>query len=141
MGSGTVLGDKQFDIVLFDGVCNLCQGSVKFIIKRDHKKRFRYASLQSEFGKKFLTEMGLKSVPFQSIILIRGERHFVRSRAVLEVARYLSGGWPLFYSFMIIPGFIRDVVYRLIASNRYRLFGRHDECMIPTPEIKSLFIS
>ena len=143
MGADPSIGSihSQHDIVLFDGVCNLCQGAVQFIIKRDLKARFKFASLQSEFGRNITSSYGLNtSSTGQTIILIRNNKSYDRSRAVLEIARYLSGAWSLFYGFIIIPKFLRDPVYNLIARNRYRLFGKQESCMIPSPDIISRFL-
>jgi predicted DCC family thiol-disulfide oxidoreductase YuxK len=143
MGADPPIGSisSQVDIVLFDGVCNLCQGAVQFIIKRDPKARFKFASLQSGFGQAIISSHELNtSSSGQTIILIRNNKCFKRSRAVLEIARYLSGGWPLLYVFIVIPKFIRDPVYNLIARNRYRLFGKQESCMLPGPDVISRFI-
>ncbi len=126
-------------IILFDGVCNLCSGSVQFIIKRDPDAYFKFASLQSDFGQRQLQEFGLSRTSFHSIILIRGDKVYQRSDAALEIARKLNGAWPLLYGFKILPRFLRDAVYNLIGRNRYKLFGKKDACWIPTPELKSRF--
>lgn len=129
------------NLVLFDGVCNLCNSSVQLIIKRDKKDIFRFASLQSDLGISLtnntepLTESSLKS-----IVLIESDgKRYTKSTAALRIARHLSGySWlPVF---MILPKFIRDFFYDLIARNRYRWFGRKDECMMPTPELQSKFL-
>lgn len=127
-------------LILFDGVCNLCNSSVLFIIKRDSNSVFRFASLQSDLGKSLLQEFDLPITELNSVILIQKNKIFQKSNAALEIARHLSGLWFVFYSFMIIPAFIRDGVYTWIANNRYQWFGKKDACMIPTPELKSRFI-
>lgn len=127
-------------IILFDGICNLCSGSVQFVIKRDPAAYFKFASLQSAFGQQQLQKFGLDRESFQSIILIRGNHYDQRSNAALEIARKLKGGWPLLYGFKILPRFLRDSVYNLISRNRYKLFGKKDACWIPTPELKSRFL-
>lgn len=127
-------------LLLFDGVCNLCNSSVQFIIKRDPKGTFRFAALQSALGQKELQQYQLKADSLESIVLILDGKVWQRSNAALEIARRLSGLWPALYIFKIIPRFIRDWVYDLIANNRYRWFGRQDQCMIPTPELKSRFL-
>lgn len=141
MGAYTSLasGSEQC-LVLFDGVCNLCNGAVRFIINRDHKNRFRFASLQSEIGKAYMQQYGLKASDLYSILLIKNNRLYDRSTAVLEIAKCLSGFWPAFYFFIIVPPFIRDAAYRLISKNRYLFFGKKTECMIPTAELKARFI-
>jgi len=132
--------DPISSIVLFDGVCNLCNRSVQFIIRRDPHAKFRYAALQSETGQQVLTSFGVSLNSFHSIILIQNGKFLERSSAALEIARRLTGFWPLLYAFKIVPHFIRDPLYNFIANNRYRFFGKLDHCMIPTPELKSRFI-
>lgn len=128
------------NVILFDGVCNLCNHSVQFIINRDKKGYFKFASLQSDFGQEQLKAFNVPSRALESIILIKGDRYFQRSSAVLEICLHLGGLWPLLYVFKIIPWFIRDFFYDLVAKNRYRWFGRRDECMLPTPELKARFL-
>lgn len=132
------------DIVLFDGVCNLCSGSVQFIIKRDKEKAFQFASLQSSFAQQQLEKFNLDKNYLHSIILIRPgnqqDQFFQRSDAALEIVKKLSAGWPMLYGFKILPRFIRDGVYNWIANNRYRFFGKKSSCWIPTPELKGRFI-
>ena len=127
-------------IILFDGLCNLCNGSVQFIINRDSKKQFRFASLQSSFGNHQLHKFGLSANELYSIILIKDGRYLQKSNAALEIARNLNRVWPAFYIFKIVPRFLRDWVYDGIAKNRYSWFGKKDSCMIPTPELKSRFL-
>jgi predicted DCC family thiol-disulfide oxidoreductase YuxK len=127
-------------IILFDGVCNLCSGSVQFIIKRDRKRLFKFASLQSELAHQRLQQLGILTHSFQSIILLKDDRVLQQSDAALEIAKNLNGLWPLFYSFKILPQFIRDGIYAWIAKNRYRWFGKKDSCWIPSPDLKSRFI-
>lgn len=127
-------------VILFDGVCNLCNQSVQFVIRHDPRSKFRFAALQSDFGQKVLREHHIDTEKLLSVVLVIGNRQvYDRSRAALEIARRLNGLWPLFYVFVIVPPFIRNFVYDWIARNRYRWFGRTDECMIPTPELKSRF--
>jgi predicted DCC family thiol-disulfide oxidoreductase YuxK len=126
-------------IILFDGICNLCSGSVQFIIKRDPTAYFKFASLQSDFGQQLLQKFGLDQKSFHSIILIQDDKVYQRSDAALKIARRLTGGWPMLYAFNILPRFLRDGVYNLISRNRYKLFGKKDACWIPTPELKSRF--
>jgi predicted DCC family thiol-disulfide oxidoreductase YuxK len=127
-------------IILFDGVCNLCNGSVLFIIKRDPASKFYFAALQSDFGKEQLKKFGLPTVELNSVLLLEGGKLHQRSSAALEIARRLSGAWPALYIFKLIPSFIRNIVYDWIAHNRYRWFGKKEACMIPTPELKSRFL-
>ncbi|MEJ0032242.1 MAG: thiol-disulfide oxidoreductase DCC family protein [Bacteroidota bacterium] len=126
-------------IILFDGVCNLCNQSIQFVIRHDPKSKFRFAALQSDFGQKQLREHHFNSEDFVSVILLVDNRVYDRSRAALEIARRLNGLWPLFYVFVIVPPFVRNFVYDWISRNRYKWFGRKDACMIPTPELKSRF--
>lgn len=127
-------------IILFDGVCNLCNASVQFILKRDSKAQFRFASLQSEFGKQKLLLYEIDANKCDSVIYIYKDKAFIKSTAALQIAKKLGGGWPLLYGLIIIPRFIRDWVYGFIAKNRYRWFGKKDSCMIPSPELKSRFL-
>lgn len=127
-------------IILFDGVCNLCNRSVQFVIKRDRKNIFRFASLQGQTGQALLKKFDLPADDLNSFILVEGDRVYKKSTAALRVARSLSGGWSLLYGFMIVPPFIRNTVYSLIAKNRYRWFGKREECMIPSPDLKSKFL-
>lgn len=141
MGSpGSLTYPADSCIVLFDGVCNLCSGSVQFILKRDRKNRFRFASLQSAFGKRTLAELGLPETELQTIILLKNNQFFHRSRAALEIARNLSGLWPLVYALIVVPASIRDPVYNFIARNRYRWFGKRKTCWVPTAEWQSKFL-
>ena len=128
------------DIILFDGVCNLCSGSVQFVLKRDRKKSFQFASLQSNFGQNQLAKFNLNKNSLHSIILIRGDQFFQRSDAALEVSKRLDSGWSLLYGLKIIPRFIRDGIYNWISNNRYRFFGKKAECWIPDPDTKDRFI-
>ena len=127
-------------VVLFDGVCNLCNGSVQFIIKRDKAGKFLFAALQSQYGQAQLDQLGISSTSLQSIVLIKGDQFYQRSNAVLEIAKMLGGLWSLLYVFKIVPAFVRDWIYNGIANNRYKLFGRQDQCMIPTPALKARFL-
>lgn len=126
-------------IILFDGVCNLCSGSVQFVIKRDPAGYFKFASLQSGFGQQQLQKFGLDQNSFHSIILILGDKVYQRSDAALEIVKKLGGAWPVLYGFKILPHFLRDAVYNMVSRNRYRFFGKKDACWIPTPELKSRF--
>ncbi len=131
--------ENQPYIVLFDGLCNLCNCSVQFIIRHDKKNKFVFASLQSEVAQKLLNEIHVKSSQ-ESIVLIKGNKHFEKSDAVLEIAKNLSGLWPMIYGFKIIPRFLRDVLYNWIAKNRYTWFGKSDSCLIASPELSGKFL-
>ncbi len=126
--------------ILFDGVCNFCNASINFIIDRDSKGIFKFAALQSEIGQELLKKFSLKTSNFDSIVAIDGEKIYQKSDAALEIARRMDGVWQGFYVFKIIPSFLRNPVYDLVARNRYRLFGRTDACRIPTPELKARFL-
>ncbi|HET8809584.1 MAG TPA: thiol-disulfide oxidoreductase DCC family protein [Flavobacteriaceae bacterium] len=127
-------------IVLFDGVCNLCNKAVTFIIEHDKKDVFRFASLQSEIGEKLTQERGIDTTKVDSIVLIDpGNAYFVKSSAALEIAKELSGySWMRF--FLYLPESFRNFIYDIIAKNRYGWFGKKDNCMIPTPELKEKFL-
>jgi predicted DCC family thiol-disulfide oxidoreductase YuxK len=138
MGSSGAVNTEK-NIVLFDGICNLCNGAVQFIIRCDPTGKFQFASLQSPVAQQLLKDANVPNA-LETIILIRNRLVFERSDAALEIARGLSGAWSLLYGFKIVPRFLRDSVYDWIAKNRYRFFGKRNECMIPTPELKYRFI-
>lgn len=127
-------------IILFDGVCNLCAWSVRFIIERDAAKRFQFAALQSGTGQRLLNEHGISCDRMDSFVLIEDGRAYTESTAALRVARHLGGLWPCLSIGIILPGFIRNPLYRCIANNRYRWFGKQESCLVPTPELRSRFI-
>lgn len=120
------------NIILFDGVCNLCVSSVQFIIKRDPVGIFYFASLQSDVGVRLSENFGALIEKTDSIILIKGDKCYIESDAALKIASKLKGGWKLLYIFIIIPKPLRDAVYRYVARNRYKWFGKKDACMIPS---------
>lgn len=128
-------------IILFDGVCNLCNTSVQFVIKNDKKNIFKYASLQSDFGQKLLNEKDLDSNNFDSFILLDNQRIYQKSTAALLVAKHLSWQWQWLQLFWLIPTPVRDLVYNFIAKNRYRWFGKKESCWIPTPEMRKKFLN
>ena len=132
--------DNKHKIILFDGVCNLCNDAINFVIKHDAKDVFQFAALQSVVGRKLANEYFIDTTKIDSILLIDQDKIYAKSTAALKIARHLSGGYPLLYGFMIVPHFIRNWVYDLIAKNRYKWFGRKDSCMIPTPELKKKFL-
>ena len=127
-------------IILFDGVCNLCNGAINFIIKHDPSAQFKFASLQGETGQRLLKKHQINSAETDSIVLVEGDTVSVKSSAALRIAKYLNKGYPLLFGFMIVPKFIRNAIYDYIARNRYKWFGKKDSCMIPTPELKSRFL-
>jgi predicted DCC family thiol-disulfide oxidoreductase YuxK len=127
-------------VVLFDGVCNLCNRVVQFIIKRDKKKKFLFASLQGNTGEQVLKKFNMPANDLNSFILLEDDKIYTRSTAALRMLKRLGGGWKLFYGFIIVPRFIRNAVYNWIAKNRYKWYGKREECMIPTPELKERFL-
>lgn len=128
-------------IILFDGVCNLCNNAVNFVIKHDKKDVFRFASLQSELGKKLVAERGLDPNDLDSIVLIEpGVAYYRKSTAALEISRDLSGGYSLLKHFLFIPEGLRDSIYNYVANHRYKWYGKKESCMIPTPELKAKFL-
>jgi predicted DCC family thiol-disulfide oxidoreductase YuxK len=128
-------------IILFDGVCNFCDGAVNFLIERDAKNYFKFAPLQSENGQKLAAEHNIDLEKIDSVILIEGGEVYTHSTAALKIAKNLGGIWSLAYAFIIVPKFIRDYFYKLFAANRYRLFGKKDACMLPSPEVRAKFLS
>lgn len=123
-------------IVLFDGVCNLCNGFVQFVLKRDPRGRFRFASLQSDSARQLLGPDG----PRETIVLLEAGKMYVRSAAALRIARGLRFPWPLLVIFAVIPRPLRDRLYDWVARNRYRWFGKRDACMLPTPQMRGRFL-
>lgn len=128
-------------IILFDGICNLCDGVVQFIVRHDPNKKFLFTSLQSEAGQTLLKQYQLPLENFNSFLLIQDGKVYNKSTGALKVARQIKGVWKWLYIFIIIPTFIRDAVYSWIAKNRYEWFGKKDGCMIPTPELKARFLT
>jgi predicted DCC family thiol-disulfide oxidoreductase YuxK len=131
----------QDRIVLFDGVCNLCTGAVQFIIRRDRRAVFKFASLQSDLGRRLCAEHGGDPDAMQSILVLAGGRLYARSDAALEIAGQLDGPWRLAVVFKIVPRPVRDWVYSIVARNRYRWFGRREVCMMPTDDIVARFMA
>ena len=128
-------------IVLFDGVCNFCNGSVNFMIGHDTAGYFKFAPLQSETGRALLDKFGIDTTETDSIILVEDDKAYTHSTAALRIARKLDGLWGWFYIFRFVPRPIRDLFYRLFAKYRYRLFGKKDVCMMPTPELRERFLA
>ena len=118
----------------------MCNRAVQFIIKRDKKKQFLFASLQRKTGNALLKKFDIPGNVFNSFILVEGDKVYTRSTAALRIAKKLNGGWKLVYGLMIIPRFIRNAVYNVISKNRYKWFGKRNECMVPTPELKERFL-
>lgn len=128
-------------MILFDGVCNLCNNSVQFVIKKDKKKAFYFTSLQSNAGQQLLAQYRLSPNRFDSFVLIDNQKAYIRSTAALRVVKRLGGLWTLLYAFIIIPPFIRNAIYDWVARNRYQWFGKSESCMLPTPELKARFLN
>jgi len=139
-------------VVLFDGVCNFCDASVNFIIEHDKAAYFKFAPLQSEEGTRLANKYGFESataksdeqndlIPIDSVILIEGDKAYTHSTAALRILRRLGAPWSWMYAFIIVPRPIRDLAYRLFARYRYRIFGRKDQCMLPSPEIRARFLT
>ena len=127
-------------IILFDGVCNLCNASVNFIIKHDKKKQFLFASLQSDAAKEILLQFSSRKIDFKSILLIKNGIIYDKSTAVLLITKQLSNYYKFLYGLIIIPAFMRDFVYNFIAKHRYNWFGKEESCMIPSASLKNRFL-
>ena len=135
------MAEARPPILLFDGVCTLCNGAVQFVIDRDPRGHVVFASLQSDTGRALLSQHGIvaKDEP-DSMVLIEDGRAYERSSAVLHVARYLTWPWKALSAFLVLPRFVRDLAYRFIASHRYAWFGKEETCRVPTPELRKRFL-
>ena len=141
MGTPVKVKSHSHPIILFDGVCNLCNSAVNFVIDRDKNSRFKFASLQSDEGISLLKKYGLLDESgVQSIVLLEKGKAYQKSDAALRISKKMDSAWPLFFLFIIIPRFIRDAVYNVIARNRYKWFGKLDSCRIPTPDLSHRFL-
>jgi len=127
-------------VIIFDGVCNFCNSSINFIIKRDHSNNFVFAPMQSPAAQKLIADYNVENVGFDTFLLIKNGKCFYRTNAAIEIAQDLRGVWPLFKVFKILPRPIRDYFYRLFARNRYSIFGKKETCMVPTKELKNKFL-
>jgi predicted DCC family thiol-disulfide oxidoreductase YuxK len=127
-------------LLLFDGVCNLCNGAVRFILKRDAAGVFRFAPLQGPSAAMYLRRFGISDDTLRSVVLVEGGKAYQRSAAALRVLRRLGAPWKFLYAFILLPAPLRDFFYDLIAKNRYRIWGRREECLLPTPELKARFL-
>ena len=127
-------------IILFDGVCNLCNASVNFVIKHDKKKQFLFASFQSDAAKEILLQFNLKNLNEETVILVENNKFYDKSTAALKIAKQLNDGFKVLYGFIIVPKFLRDWIYSLIANHRYNWFGKRESCMIPSLELKNRFL-
>ena len=127
-------------IVFFDGVCNLCNTTIQFLIAKNDKKSLRFSSLQSNFAQQFLKDRNLKPTNFESIYYLKDDKLYSHSGAMLEIVKELKGFYPYFNVLKIIPKPIRDYIYKWISKNRYRWFGKKEVCWMPTPDLKDRFI-
>lgn len=130
----------QSQIIIFDGICNLCHGAVNFVINHDSGEGFMFASLQSNAGKRYLSKYGVTEVALNSVILIKDDSCYLRSDAAIEIAKSLDAPWPLLRFSRFLPKIVRDGLYNAVAKQRYRLFGTRAICLLPTAAIKSRFI-
>ncbi len=130
----------KFPVLLFDGVCNLCNASVQWVLQHDRRGQFRFAALQSETGQDLLREFGLSAESFDTVVLVAGGRVFTRSDAALETARRMGRPWSLLYALHWVPRPLRNAVYDWVARHRYRWFGRQETCWLPRPEWKGRFL-
>ena len=140
MENSTTNSSFSKSIILFDGVCNLCNGYINFIIKRTSSDKIRFGTLQSKTGQELLEKNGLNPNALDTVVMIENGKLFTKSDVPLKIAKEMKGGWKIFSAFIILPKFIRDGIYSFIARNRYRWFGKKESCMIPTPELKKLFL-
>jgi predicted DCC family thiol-disulfide oxidoreductase YuxK len=150
-----VISDAGRAVILFDGVCNLCNATVRFVIERDRGDKFRFAPLQGPAARALLDRVrrtgpnrlqGLSSLDPDpggpaSILLLEESKAYEKSAAALRIARHLGGAYPLLYGLVLVPRFLRDAVYDLVARNRYRWFGKREACMVPTPELREKFLT
>ena len=127
-------------IIIFDGVCNLCEYSVQFIIRHDRQGRFRFVSAQSETGKVLQRINGIDTLQDGTVILLKGNQVYIKSDAAVEIAKDLDGLWRFLYIFKFIPKPARDFIYSIISKNRYRWFGKKNECLLPDNNIKERFL-
>jgi predicted DCC family thiol-disulfide oxidoreductase YuxK len=130
---------NEHDIIFFDGVCNLCNGFVDFIIRHDKHNRFKFASLQSNYAREILNNFKIDH-PLNSVVYIRSESCFTKSDAALLILKSLGFPFNLTYLFWFVPRFLRDGIYKLVASNRYLVFGKRTSCRIPSDSEKSKFL-
>lgn len=132
---------KDKKIILFDGVCNLCDSTVQFVIKHDKKDIFRFVPLQSDLGKEITTYIGLDTSKTDSIVLYEpGKAYYYKAEAAMKIAKELGGVYSLLNTFSVLPSSLTNVVYDYVARNRYKWYGKKDECMIPTPEMRAKFL-
>ncbi len=132
---------ESHQIIIFDGICNFCNGAVNFIIKRDSKGVFKFAPMQSEVAQELMANYQVHEVGYETFLLIRDDECFLRTNAAFEIIKYLDGFWFIFRALKIVPSSIRDYFYRLLARNRYKLFGKRTTCMVPSKEVRDRFLT
>lgn len=137
-GASTPTGVQH--LLLFDGVCNLCNGTVQFLLRADRRKKLFFAALQSDTGQRVLQAYQFSGPPLQTVVFCSGPKYFTHSNAILEVCRVLGFPWSLLYLFKVIPRPLRDLIYRWVARNRYQWFGKKENCLLPTPELRQRFL-
>ena len=128
-------------VLLFDGVCNLCNRWIQFVIRNDPDAIFRFAPLQSDVGQQLLSEFGMPTDELESVILVEGDEYYTKSDAALRTGKHLGGVYRLLWPFRVIPRRLRNFVYDFVANRRYRWFGKRDSCMMPTPDIEARFLA
>jgi predicted DCC family thiol-disulfide oxidoreductase YuxK len=127
-------------VLLFDGVCNLCNGAVQFVIRHDPAERFRFAPLQSDAARRLCADCDAEATDLDTVVLVEGGECYVRSDAALRTARHLTFPYALLWAFRVVPRPVRDAVYDLVAEYRYDVFGRREECMVPSPALEERFL-
>jgi predicted DCC family thiol-disulfide oxidoreductase YuxK len=132
---------QEHPLILFDGVCNFCNYWVNFAIRRDKQKKLRFTPFQGNTAKKVLPRYHINPSALSSVIFIDNGKAYTQSSAAIRICKHLNGGWKILYGLMIIPKPLRDLIYNWIALNRYRWFGKKDQCMIPSPEVRERFLS
>lgn len=130
---------KAQPVIFFDGVCNLCNASVQFVIEHDQENYFKFSALQGDYAKAVLPKFNVNPSSLNSTLLLEDGKLYTKSSSALRVAKKLNGIWPLLYGFIIVPKFIRDWVYDLVAKNRYKWWGKQETCWLPTPALKNKF--
>lgn len=131
---------ENYEIVLFDGICNFCNSSINFVIDHDPEKHFKFASLQSEIGQEILRKYNKNTKNFDSVILLKNNTLYEKSAAALEITKHLSGLWKYLTVFGVLPTFFLNFFYDIVAKNRYRIFGKADSCRMPIPELRERFL-
>jgi len=126
-------------VIFFDGVCNLCNASVQFVIKHDKNDQFSFTAIQGELAKEVLPKFKIDPGQLNTILLLEEGKLYTKSSAALRIAKKLDGVWPLLYAFIVIPKLVRDWLYNIIAKNRYNWWGKEESCWVPTPTLKNKF--